>query len=259
MYYIIGYRKKVVNENLHLVFPEKSDDDIQKIQKKFYRHMCDIFLEIIKTMGMSIEQMNERFQLSNEHIINEYAEKGRSTILLAGHYASWEWLLGLNPRLKPKAFGIYQKIQNQYFERLIKRIRGRFGTTLVRTNESRQLIADMVNQQEPFVLGIASDQSPMLNRARHWAKFMGINVPIHIGGEELCKKHDIIPIFLQVKKLKRGYYAANFKVITEHPKEVRDYEISEKFMAALEDSIREAPEYYFWTHKRWKHRGKEPK
>ncbi len=259
MYYVIGYRKKVVNQNLHLAFPNKSDKELLRIQKKFYSHMCDIFLEIIKTMGMSVAQMNERFKLTNEHVINEYAAQNRSTVLLAGHYASWEWLLALNTRLNPKAFGIYQKIQNKYFEKLIKQIRGRFGTTLIRTSESRQIISNLVKNKENFVLGIASDQSPMLNRTRHWTEFMGVNVPIHIGGELMCKEHDLIPIFLQVKKTKRGHYSATFKVLTENPRDVPDYEISESFMKGLEESIHEAPEYYFWTHKRWKHRGKEPK
>lgn len=259
MYYVIGYRKKVVTKNLQLAFPEKSEKEITSIKKKFYAHMCDIFLEIIKTMGMNVPQMDKRFELTNGHIINEYAAKNRSTVLLAGHYASWEWLLAQNTRLTPKAFGIYQKIENKYFEKLIKNIRGGFGTTLIRTTDSRQIVANLVKNKENFVLGMVSDQSPMLNRSRHWAKFMGVNVPIHVGGERLCKEHDLIPIFLQVKKIGRGKYTATFKVITENPRELPDYQISEIFMKGLEESIKEAPEFYFWTHKRWKHQGKEPK
>lgn len=259
LYHIIGYRKKVVNKNLHLAFPNKSKKEILEIQKKFYYHVCDNMLEIIKTMGMTVAQMDKRFILTNEHVINEYAAQNRSTVLLAGHYASWEWLLALNTRLEPKAFGIYQKISNQYFEKLIKKIRGRFGTTLIRTVESRQVIADLVKNKQNFVLGIASDQSPMLNRARHWKEFLGVNVPIHVGGERMCKEHNLVPIFLKVRKVKRGYYSATFNVITENPRELPDYEISERFMNGLEESIYEAPEYYLWTHNRFKHMGKEDK
>ncbi len=259
IYHIIGYRKKVVRKNLELVFPKKNVAERLRIEKKFFRHMCDMFLEMIKTMGMTAEQMDERFKMSNEGIINNYAERNRSTVLFAGHYASWEWLLALNRSLKPNAYGIYQKIENRYFDKLIKDIRGKFGTTLIRTNKSRELIAEMINKGENFVLGIASDQSPMLHRARHWSKFMGIKVPIHVGGEELCKQHDLVPIFLQVKKIKRGYYEAHFELITEHAKEAPNYTIAETFMKKLEKSIHDAPEFYLWTHKRWKHRNKVPK
>ena len=257
LYYIIGYRKKVVNENLHLAFPSKTDAEILGIQKKFYTHLCDVILEVVKTIGMDISQMDERFKMTNEQIINEYAAQNRSTVLLAGHYASWEWLLALNTRLTPKAFGIYQKIQNKYFEKLIKNIRGKFGTTLIRTYESRQIITDLVKNNQNFVLGIASDQSPMLHKAKFWGEFMGVNVPIHVGGERMCKEHNLIALFLKVKKIKRGYYEATFKVITENPREMPDYQIAETFMKCLEESINEAPEYYLWTHKRWKYRGKE--
>lgn len=220
--------------------------------------MCDMFLEMIKTMGMTNEKMLARFHVKNPELINSFAAKDQSTLLLAGHYASWEWLLGINTKLTPKPMAIYQKINNRYFDNLIKRIREKFGTNLIRTNESREIIAQMVNDGKTFVLGIAGDQSPMLNRPRHWSKFMGIPVPIHVGGEELCKKHNLIPIFLRVKKVKRGYYEASFELITENPREVADYQISEAYMKKLEQSILEAPEYYFWTHKRWKHRNKVP-
>lgn len=259
VYYLIGYRKKVVRSNLQLVFPEKSTSEILTIEKKFYRHMCDIFLEMIKTMGMTAKQMNERFVVSNEDLINSYADQHRSTVLFAGHYASWEWSLALNRRLKPEAYGIYQKINNKYFDKLIKDIRGKFGTTLIRTKESRKIIAEMANTNKIFVLGIASDQSPMVSRARHWSNFLGIKVPIHVGGEELCKQHDLVPIFLEVKKVKRGYYEASFKTLFENAKSVPNYGISEAFMKELEKSIYRAPEFYLWTHKRWKHKNKVPK
>ncbi|WP_343486226.1 lipid A biosynthesis acyltransferase [Allomuricauda sp. d1] len=258
VYRVFGYRKKVVRGNLKLVFPEKSQKEILSIEKKFYRHLCDMFLEMIKTMNMTNEKMLGRFHVTNPELINGYAANNQSAVLLAGHYASWEWLLGINTKLAPKAIAIYQKVNNKYFDNLVKRIREKFGTTLIRTNESREIIAKMADKQQTFVLGIASDQSPMLNRQRHWAEFMGIKVPIHVGGEQLCKAHNLIPIFLRVRKLKRGHYEASFEVLFENPQKIPDYEISEAFMDKLEECIREAPEYYFWTHKRWKHRDKIP-
>jgi KDO2-lipid IV(A) lauroyltransferase len=117
----------------------------------------------------------------------------------------------------------------------------------------------LVNSNELFTIGIASDQSPMLSRARHWHKFMGIMVPVHVGGEELSKEHNLIPVFIKVKRLKRGFYQGTFKVLSENPKQVPDYGITEMFLKEAEQTIIEAPEYYLWTHKRWKHRKKVPK
>lgn len=259
IYHVIGYRKKVVRSNLKLVFPEKKDDKILQIEKKFYRHMCDMFLEMVKTMGISNQEMEKRFSYTNLELIHQLEKKGKRIILMAPHYASWEWILSLNAQISSQGYAIYLKINNKYFDKLVRDIRGKFGTTLLRTNESRKLIKQAVECDEQFILGIASDQSPMMSRARHWAKFMNVKVPIHIGGEELAKQHDLTPVFLKVKKLKRGYYQGTFKVLAENAKEIPDYQISEMFLAETEKLIREQPEYYFWTHKRWKHRNKKPK
>ncbi|UII79436.1 lysophospholipid acyltransferase family protein [Flagellimonas sp. CMM7] len=259
LYHVIGYRKKVVRDNLKLVFPEKTDAERLTIEKKFYKHLCDIFLEMAKTLGISDRQMNERYAFTNVEVMKKLESEGKNIMIMMPHYASWEWVFSLNSQVSSKAYAIYQAIQNKYFDKLVRDIRSKYGTTLIKTNESRKIIKDAKQSGELITVGIISDQSPMLNRTRHWAKFMNIAVPIHVGGEELCKVHDIIPIYLKVEKLKRGYYQGTFKVLTEKPSEVEGYKISEAFLKEVEKSIYEAPEYYFWTHKRWKHRGKMPK
>ncbi|PWL38809.1 lipid A biosynthesis acyltransferase [Flagellimonas aquimarina] len=259
LYHLIGYRKKVVRNNLKLVFPEKSDEERQLIEKKFYKHLCDIFLEMAKTLGISTKQMNKRYVFTNVEVLKKLESEGKNTMIMMPHYASWEWVFSLNSQLNSKAYAIYQAIQNKYFDKLVRDIRSKYGTTLIRTNESRKIIKDAKASGDLITVGIISDQSPMLNRTRHWAKFMNITVPIHVGGEELCKVHDIIPIYLKVKKLKRGHYQGTFKVLAEKPTEVEGYKISEAFLKEVEKSVYEAPEYYFWTHKRWKHKDKAPK
>lgn len=258
LYRIIGYRKKVVRQNLALAFPEKSETERLQIEKKFYKHLCDIFLEMAKTLGITNEQMNKRYVFTNVEVIQKLESEGKNVMIMMPHYASWEWVFSLNPQVKSKAYAIYQPIQNKYFDKLVRDIRSKYGTTLIKTYESRKIIADAKNAAELVMVGIISDQSPMLNRTRHWAKFMGVLVPIHVGAEEICKNTDMIPVYLKVKKTGRGYYEATFKILAEDPKEVEDYKISEAFMQEVEAAIHEAPEYYFWTHKRWKHRGKAP-
>ena len=258
VYHLVGYRKKVVRENLKLTLPERSDAERLAIEKKFYRHMCDMFLEMIKTLGMNAQEMERRFTYTNLEVLQNLEKEGKRVLLMASHYASWEWILPLNAKLKAKGYVIYLKIQNKYFDKQVRDIRSKYGCILIRTNESRKIIKEAVSKGEKFTLGIASDQSPMISRARHWSKFMDIMVPVHIGAEELAKEHNLTPVYLKVDKLKRGHYQGTFKVLTETPRELPNYQITDMFLAETEKSIREAPEYYFWTHKRWKHRHKVP-
>lgn len=259
LYHFIGYRKKVVRDNLELVFPEKSEEERLQLEKKFFRHMCDIFLEMIKTLGISKEEIQKRFSYTNIDLLLNLEKEHKNTMLMLPHYASWEWVLSLNIRIASKGYGIYQKIQNKYFDKLVRRIRGKYNTTLISTRESRKILQLAKESNELLMVGIISDQSPMVSRAKYWTDFMGVVVPVHVGGEEICKTNDIIPVYLKVEKKKRGYYEGTFKILSENPTEVEDYKITDAFLRETEKSIREAPEYYFWTHKRWKHRNKVPK
>ncbi|SDQ73375.1 lysophospholipid acyltransferase family protein [Flagellimonas zhangzhouensis] len=259
LYYVIGYRKKVVRNNLALVFPEKSKEERLAIEKKFYKHMCDMFLEMIKTMGISKNEIQKRFTVTNIEVLHDLEAKGINTMLMLPHYASWEWVLSLNLQIKSKGYGIYQKIQNKYFDKMIRDIRSKFNTQLISTKESRKILKAANESKELSMVGIISDQSPMVSRAKYWTEFMGITVPAHVGGEEICKHNNFVPVYLKVEKLKRGYYQGTFKVLFDDPTIVPDYKITDAFLKETEKSILEAPEYYFWTHKRWKHKDKVPK
>ena len=258
LYYLVGYRKKVVRANLELAFPKKSKEERLEIEKKFYRHMCDIFLEMVKTLGMGVEEMKRRYSYTNLEVLHALERDQKNCIVMLPHYASWEWVLSLDASVSSKGYGIYQKLQNPYFDQLVRRIRSKFGTTLIATRESKKILEAASSKKETFIVGIISDQSPMLHRAKYWTKFMGILVPVHVGGEEISKANDLVPVYIKVVKIKRGYYESTFTVLAEKPTEVPDYRITDRFLEKVEESIREAPEHYFWTHKRWKHRNKIP-
>nr|WP_315164125.1 lysophospholipid acyltransferase family protein [uncultured Flavobacterium sp.] len=254
VYYIIGYRKKTVRYNLALAFPNLSAKERLVIEKKSYHHLCDMFLEMIKTMTISPEEMNKRFVITNLEVVKEFEKKGKSTILLASHYASWEWLLSLNEKTSFKGIGVYKKITNKYFDKLIRDIRSKYKAELVETKRAIPLMAENQEKGILCMYGLASDQSPKLNRAFHWDKFMGVEVPVHTGAEMLAKRYDLTVLFVKVKKIKRGFYEATFVPITDDARSIPDFEITNIFLREVEKQIFEAPEYYFWTHKRWKHR-----
>ncbi|PKH67962.1 lipid A biosynthesis acyltransferase [Flavobacterium sp. ALD4] len=254
VYYIFGYRKKVVRANLALALPHLSDKERLVIEKKSYHHLCDMFMEMIKTMTISSEEMNRRFIITNIELLKEYEHKEKSIMLLASHYASWEWLLALNQKVSYQGVGVYKKLSNKYFDKLIRDIRSKYNTELVTTSKTIPYIARNQKEHILSVYGLASDQSPKAGRIFHWKPFMGIEVPAHTGPEMLAKRYDLNVIFAKVKKVRRGYYEATLVPISDDPRSVPDFGITDAFIQEVEKQIREAPEYYFWTHKRWKHR-----
>lgn len=256
VYYVVGYRKKTVRANIALALPHLSPEERLSIEKKSYRHLCDMFMEMTKTMTISSEEMNKRFVITNLELIKEYEKKEKSIMLLASHYASWEWLITLNQKVSYQGIGVYKKIGNKYFDKLIRDIRSKYNTQLVPTNETIPLIANNQRNGILSIYGLASDQSPKVGRIFHWDSFMGIEVPVHTGAEMLAKKHDLNVVFAKVKKVKRGYYEATLIPLSDNPKSVPDFGITHAFIKEVEKQIYEAPEYYFWTHKRWKHRRK---
>lgn len=254
VYYIIGYRKKIVRNNILIALPHLSEEKRLSIEKKFYQHMCDMFLEMIKTMSISSEEMKERFKITNIELLKEYEQKNKSIILLAAHYASWEWLLSINESTTFKCYGVYKKVNNKYFDAKVRAIRSKFKSELVTTDNTIALINDNEKNGIMSLYGLASDQSPQVHKTFHWQQFMGIEVPVHTGAEMLAKRYDLEVVFAKVKKVKRGFYEATFVPIANNPKSIPNYEITDTYLNEVEQQILEAPEYYFWTHKRWKHR-----
>jgi KDO2-lipid IV(A) lauroyltransferase len=252
-YNIIGYRKKVVRNNIKLALPHLSDKERLVIEKKFYIHLCDMFLEMIKTISISQKEIEKRFTFSNMEVYYELEKKNKSIALMCAHYASYEWVVSMNYYINCKGYGIYKKLANPHFDKLVKNIRSKFKAELITTKETIPTIKENYKKNVISLYGFASDQSPRLNSEHHSASFMGQIVPVHTGAEMLAKRFDMNVIFLRVKKVKRGYYEASFEVLSDDVQSVPNYEITDKFLKLVEEQIYEAPEYYFWTHKRWKH------
>jgi Kdo2-lipid IVA lauroyltransferase/acyltransferase len=254
VYYVIGYRKKTVRENLALTFPHLSSQERLVIEKKSFRHLCDMFLEMIKTMVISEKEIQERFVFTNLEVYKKLEEKQKSIALMLAHYASYEWAISLNSIVNFEAYGIYKKINNPYFDKLVKKIRLRFKAKLITTKQTIPTIIENNKINKLSTYGFASDQTPRVESTFHWQSFLGIEVPVHTGAEMLAKKYDMSVIFLKVAKVSRGHYEASFEILSENTKQVPNYEITDLFLKRVEQQILEAPEYYLWTHKRWKHR-----
>lgn len=257
VYRVVGYRKTVVHNNLTLVFPDKNEKEIKNIQKAFYKHMCDMFLETIKTLNIGEEELKERYALQNIDLLLDL-EKERSILVMFPHYANWEWSIIVNRYVKSKGFAIYQKIGNVYFDRLIKKIRGIWSTTPISQRETVITMARNHQKGIKGVYGIVSDQSPQAHLAQYWTEFMKIKVPVYNSPEILARKYGHAVVFAKVTKVKRGFYSTEFIPIAKEGSKTKENEITDQFLRLTEEEIIQNPALYLWTHRRWKHRDKVP-
>ncbi|MBT8271673.1 MAG: lipid A biosynthesis acyltransferase, partial [Bacteroidia bacterium] len=206
VYFLIGYRKKVVTDNLKLVFPDKSVTEIKSIRKRFYRHMCDLFLEMIKSITVNPSALVRRFQVKNPEELHRLESKGKSFVIMFGHYASYEWSNVVGNYINYEGYTIYKPLKNIYFDRLVKRIRSKFNVGLISSREAVNTVKTIAERGKPSIIGFISDQSPKSPKRYHRIDFMGISVPCFTGAETLAKQFSFPVGYLKIEKVKRGYY-----------------------------------------------------
>ena len=257
LYKVIGYRKKTVRYNLKITLPHLSDEERLKIEQNFYHHLCDMFLEMAKTLTISEDEMKKRYRFTNLEVVKEFEKKNKSIILMTPHYASWEWVIILGKFIDYKGFGIYKKLSNPRFDKLVRDMHSKFDAELISTKETVKKIKENQSINIHGIYLFLSDQTPNLRKGLQWEYFLGHEVPVHMGAENLARELDMNLLYLKVSKVKRGFYEAKFIPITDCVLEEKEFEITKRFLKLSEEQILEKPDYYFWTHKRWKHMGRK--
>lgn len=253
LYRLLGYRREVVYSNLKRALPHQSEAEYKRIEKGFYRHLCDIFLEIIKSMGMTQNEMMERFQVKNIEVLTQFEKENRSAFILCGHYASWEWMMSLGYHMNHIGYGIYRPLKNPYFDRLIKRVRSRHNAFMIPQREAAKIIRNKESRNQRGVYGFASDQSPRPTPKTYWRTFMGIEVPVYTGAERLSRELNIPLVFAKINRFKRGFYEVEFKLLSAQPKTTEINKITDRYTAWLEAQIAQDPAQYIWSHRRFKY------
>jgi KDO2-lipid IV(A) lauroyltransferase len=253
----LGYRKQVIINNLKLALPHLTDKERNTIKKSFQRHFCDLFLEIIKSMGMSKKEMLKRFQIKNIEVLTQFEKQNRSAFIICGHYASWEWMMSLGYHMKHVGYGLYKPIGNPYFDKLIKKIRSKHNAYMIPIQTAISIITAKEQNNERGVYGFASDQSPRPKPLSYWRSFMGIEVPVYTGAERLARSLNIPVLFGKINRVKRGFYEVEFKVISDQSASTKEYFITDTFTTWLEEQITADPSQYLWTHKRFKYARKQ--
>lgn len=257
IYHVAGYRKNVVLTNLKNSFPEKSDEEIKKIAKSFYHHLCDYFIECLYIYNMSVNEINKRVKYKNPDVLADFYKKNKSVIAIMGHYGNWEWLFALPLHVKHQVVAIYSPLSNRYYNELFKRIRSKLGIKLIPMKTAYKDLLAAANSNELTLTYFISDQRPVWNTIRYWTTFLNQETPVILGSETIAKKLNQPVIFSEVNKIKRGYYTVEFKIITEDPKSTAEFEITEAHTRILEKCIINKPDYWLWSHKRWKFKKEE--
>ena len=255
LYYLLGYRKKVVMENLRNSFPEKSEAELKKIAIDFYRYLCDLFFETIKTLTASRKRMLMHCKMNEEtqKLFDSYYAQQKSVIIVMGHLGNWEWAGAVFENSRHQLYVIYHQLSNPYFNTLVIKMRTRLGTRLI---EMKSTLREMVSKRkEVCATAFIADQTPFPENA-YWTTFLNQDTPVFTGTEKIAQKFNYPVIYVSIKRHKRGQYEVFGELLFDQPKDTQEGEISEAHTRRLEHDIRQQPEVWLWSHRRWKHKRK---
>lgn len=256
IYHAVGYRRKVVRANLINSFPNKNITEIIGIEKKYYRHLCDLFFENFYLLHARRQKAVKRCRFNNLEIFHELYAQGKSAILVSGHYGNWELFGLIGNQVQHASLGVYKPLSNKNFEVMMNNTRKRFGGTPVPMKDTLRAIVECNQKGEPFLLGLVGDQTPPSKRIQYWTKFLNQDTPVYLGIEKIAQKFNLPVYFCNMQKIRRGYYQVDFELLTDNPCSLKEYELTELHTRRLEQQIIEKPEYWLWSHRRWKHKPK---
>nr|NQU94510.1 lysophospholipid acyltransferase family protein [Bacteroidota bacterium] len=254
VYYLLGYRRDTVSDNLKFAFPEMSSGELHTIEIKFFRHFCDLIIESIKIIHLPRKQLNRRFTYKNPEIFEEYFQKGQSIVLISGHYGNWEWMVDFPTRLKHKSLAIYKPLENRQVDRLVRRVRANFSgkVELIAMQDIYKSIITYGKTDTKIVTWFLSDQTPPKDYPL-WISFLNRETPFYSGPEKIARKFGQAVVFMNIDKKKRGNYEAEFIPLFDDPKSTANLEITKAHVKTLETKIKMRPELWLWSHRRWKH------
>jgi KDO2-lipid IV(A) lauroyltransferase len=252
IFYLIGYRRKIVEMNLKNSFPEKNEKEIKILVKKFYHHLCDISLESIKGFTMSPNEIIKRHHILNPELADYFFKKGISVIAVPGHYNNWEWgSLSPGLQLKYPIVGFYKPMSNKRTDEFGKKHRARYGTMLKSIKNTGSTFEELKSIPTAYIM--AADQSPSNLKDCYWFDFLHQDTAWLHGPEKYARLYNLPVLYVDIQKVKRGYYELKLVTLTEKPELLPDGEITRLYAKELEKTIIHEPAYWLWSHKRWKH------
>lgn len=251
---IVKYRSNVITDNLRHAFPKKDDNEIIKLRNKYYRHLCDVSLEAIKQYGMSPKEIDKRMVFKGTEAVNDYAARYNGAIILSFHYNNWEWTGALQKSLNHKLLMVYNKMRNnKSMDNFLLQARNKWGGEAVQMGRAPKVFFQYKEKGISTVLGLIADQSA-LKSSQSWITFLNREAAFFSGPERIAR-HTNFPIFFaHTKRIKRGHYECSLSLLHIEPSSTNDNDILKSYVKKMEETIRKQPEYYLWSHKRWKHK-----
>lgn len=254
LFYFPSYRKKVVEANLRNAFPEKGKAELDRISRKYYRHLADLFTETLKVTHMSSREISRRFRFRDMTLIDRLYGEGRDIVAVCSHYNNWEWLSSMPLNSGYTGMTIYKPLKNKYFDKLMYDLRSKYGVV---ASPMQSILREMIKRRkngELTVTAFIADQTPPPDEHTYWTSFLNQETGFFTGPEKVAVKLDMAVIFVHIIKFRRGYYEVEASLISESPKNETPFAITEKHVRKLEEIIREQPEFWLWSHRRWKHK-----
>jgi len=256
--YVARYRRKVILDNLRNSFPEKTERERWLIARKFYRFMCDLFIETVKVTNIDTPQMNRRMRYSNPEIFDDLYRKGKQVFWVNGHYGNWEWLATLEHTIPYHHATLYRPLNNKIFDKFFHDMRTKYGTGVIPSKSAIRAINQYMQEKHLTALCFLADQAPTRDAIPYWTTFLNQDTPVFTGVEKLARRYNTAVLYYEVRRVKRGYYEVDVTLIAENAAETAEMEITEKHVRLLEETIRRNPQYWLWSHRRWKHKHKKP-
>lgn len=252
-YYLVGYRKKVITQNLQNSFPNKTKEEIKEIRKKFYLNFSDYLVETIKSFSISETESRVRMQHINQDLFHEAKAEGKNIILLAGHVFNWEWINALAKVIpQDHCHPVYRKVNSDFWENQMKKVRNKFGNEALEANEVIMHIFRSKNDGNSAYMFVA-DQTPHVAHVNYGLEFLHQRTPVFIGYDKLATRMDLAFIYCEMKKVKRGFYQVNYHRIYPDGEKFAEHEVVKKFHKLLENTLHKRPDNYLWSHRKWKY------
>lgn len=250
--YRVGYRKKVVFSNLQKAFPSMTAAEIRKTAKAFYKNLADVFVESVKGLTISEREIRKRVKPVNMEIADRYFDQNTTFVAMVSHMCNWEWVgLACSIYLRAESAVIYQQLKNEAIDRLMKKVRSKFGAVPLEKKSAFRSIAR--RKDTVSAIGVVADQSPKRGENKFWTSFLGQPSAFFTGGEKIARMFDYPAVYIIMKRKSRGYYEMHFESITDPPhRDLPENGILEAFVRKLERDIHEQPANWLWSHKRWK-------
>jgi len=256
LYFVFGYRRQVVRTNLLNAFPDKTFEEILVIEKRFYRYLASLVFEIIKMTNISKQEIERRFVFKNKKQVQQYLDRGQSVLICSAHYGNWEWgTLGIGLNFSADHYPIYKPLTNPTFNNWFKKVRSRFGNKLIAMRQTMRALK--ASKEKPSMFSFGNDQAPSKDESHYWTTFMHQPSSVQLGIEKIAKRTNQPIFYFRINVLKRGFYDVDCVPLCLNPAETAEFEITELHTRFLEEIISRKPEYWLWSHKRWKYKPKQ--